>query len=201
MYVKICSRHVTKRFAINCKIVKANQDHHAIEKIKGQIFLFLLNEVSLTKSFGEWGSVLSWTYWTKRKIEIMIPGHRFTVHFRIKSTDNHKKSHKDTLKGTDWGKRVELKSYNRNNLTIIIVRIWLIASILQYHTIHKLLTGYQIYLSMCTIFTLPLSTQTHLHLWHWKTFSPQLPQTPGLAGTEALQRGHCRVSADAVRLS
>lgn len=37
----------------------------------------------------------------------------------------------------------------------------------------------------------------HLHLWHWYTFSPQLPHTPGLAGTEALQRGHCRVSVEA----
>ena len=38
---------------------------------------------------------------------------------------------------------------------------------------------------------------TDLHLWHWKTFSPQLPQTPGWAGTEALHRGHCSVSEDA----
>lgn len=39
--------------------------------------------------------------------------------------------------------------------------------------------------------------RAHLHLWHWYTFSPQLPHTPGLAGTEALQRGHCRVSVEA----
>lgn len=38
---------------------------------------------------------------------------------------------------------------------------------------------------------------THRHLWHWNTFSPQLAQTPGLAGTEAEQRGHCKVSEEA----
>lgn len=31
---------------------------------------------------------------------------------------------------------------------------------------------------------------TDLHLWHWKTFSPQLAQTPGLAGTDAEHLGH-----------
>ena len=46
-----------------------------------------------------------------------------------------------------------------------------------------------------------ISSQTNLHLWHWKTFSPQLAHTPGLAGTEALQRGHCSVSVEAWRLS
>ena len=40
-----------------------------------------------------------------------------------------------------------------------------------------------------------------LHLWHWKTFSPQLLQTPGLAGTVALQRGHCRDSPTACMFS
>ena len=35
---------------------------------------------------------------------------------------------------------------------------------------------------------------TYLHLWHWKTFSPQLLHTPGWDGTLALQRGHCNVS-------
>ena len=40
-----------------------------------------------------------------------------------------------------------------------------------------------------------------LHLWHWKTFSPQLLQTLGLAGTVALQRGHCRDSPTACMFS
>ena len=44
-------------------------------------------------------------------------------------------------------------------------------------------------------------TADYRHLWHWKTFSPQFPHTPGFAGTDALHRGHCRVSADAWTLS
>ena len=37
----------------------------------------------------------------------------------------------------------------------------------------------------------PLS---YLHLWHWYTFSPQVPHTPGWAGTDAWHRGHCNIS-------
>ena len=42
-----------------------------------------------------------------------------------------------------------------------------------------------------------IGASPYLHLWHWNTFSPQFPHTPGLAGTDAEHRGHCSVSVDA----